>query len=410
MFASCLLSQDVYKLSVSHHYFEIPVFAPSVLSCGMERTLLRTRLISSSFSDIKKGSLDQRNRNINFILMIFLVLEIMKVCVWISLEETSPYNLHLGSFLMKLGKQGKVVYVALLFLIQNSLVYRMIFFIKEKSGELNFLFDPITFLDKLKKEKDVDGRKQYYLHEHFEREFETFFKIADKETKFRFILSNCYVTWVSLELVYENGIIFLPSFLFLSIIPFVISSILYMAGTAFTSCVWKTAASLLRMKIQIATHNIIRMTDEKLRNRRLNRVLKQIKDVTLKVQSYDSCLKWVLFSTLISLTPICCNLIYAYFFLNQPLILGWIELALTIIITYEGTDQMVRASKVSSDALKLYHVVNHFYVRQMKRISITKRKQLFNIIECLGNERRPISLYDALGEPYIPYAFFRVTY
>lgn len=391
----------------------------------MEVVLQKLRVTSGEFQEIRQGHLDQRKRTINVLTMIFLVIEMFRWMTFTYLDPNNHWSIVVGAPLIYEGRSGKVMYIIVIMLILCALICRMAIFAKEKTGELDFMFDPIDYIEEQERRKNrMSDKMKDDLLDIFVKNTQKFFKTAKKQSMSRFLLSNSYCCYYVVVSISKYGISVGKGIPFAyTCISYMICSWYYISGFAFTSCLWKMATSYLVMRIRAIIMNmenlIIEVQEHRksakksTRNitRKLNVLLDELGNIVTQVNKFDSCLKWFLFATLVAMTPTSCFLISSYLYIDYTdrEAMKWIVFLLFFLIVFQGVDPMFRTSRIYSSSRKLVPVLNKLYATSTGIMSVRDKQKLLVALEIIGCNMTPVSLNDCFGIPFTPMAFMEVS-
>src|ERR1700712_3128578 len=109
-----------------------------------EKVLKSLFLISTGFKDLQEGKSCRLRRSINVVILIYLMLEMLKLVAWVLLPEKHPFSIFTGSYFLVLGVAGKLLYIAIASVTLNAFICRLGMLMKEPKKELTFLLEPMA--------------------------------------------------------------------------------------------------------------------------------------------------------------------------------------------------------------------------------------------------------------------------
>jgi hypothetical protein len=376
----------------------------------MEGILLRLRIISAPFHDIRKGDFKFYNRVLNVFVVTFLFLDFSKYVTLCYLDESSPWNLTLGGPFTKVGNIRRCIYVIVFMMMLCDIICRITIFFRETQNHIEFIFIPLDFIS-------MNHAKSCKSIENFKTASHKFASTAHKQFTLRYLLANGYVMYASILAVMEYGWSFAPSFMILGASCYLISSYFYIKGFVFTSCLWKTATVYLKMKFELIKIETQSLTDQyEFRSNELQKRFRSLmKDWSHTVKclaSFNDSLKWFVFATLISMTPTSCFLITSSFFGkydSSKQLLRFLNFILIFVIIHQGIDPIYRTSQVNSIKASLVPIFHNLFVRRNQFINTKQKRQLLLLIDHCSADIDQATLTDSFGIAFNPSAFYAVS-
>ena len=272
----------------------------------VESLLTYTYLISNPWQEVANGNLNQRNRIIHMIVCGYLLQEVLRIIYWSAMPAEDPISLFTGSYFANLGTTGKVIYITIIAATFKEFIIHVVMLYQEKKGQLDFLFVPQIFQEKMMAKKVLrkmsakvrtfSARSTKSNHSHHSREFldeeevqrqeqevmelygtldqdnphvKQFLKhsrnlrmTVNFERRNLALTTNGFVAFTAILCIKKYGTGYAVNF-FLGWLTHVINKIYVVNGSVAAACYWRTALSFLHMRLLIIKDRIQDVLDDK---------------------------------------------------------------------------------------------------------------------------------------------------
>jgi len=362
------------------------------IDTSFESLLLSSKLISNSFQEISRGNVSRKNRIIHLIINVYLILETIKLSYWIILPVEDEWSLLTGSFFACLGKTGKVIYIAIIAAVISTIICRFTFYFREKSGDLDFLLDPIDF-------KGLDPQSCHVKK--LKNELDKI-KVVNFKRLFLVFLGYSFVTFTTILSLQKYGTQFIVNFL-IGWISHACHSWFHMNSSVVIGCLWKIALTHLQTRLFIIRDKIIENQTS------ISIILQELDSFHIQVIRFDKCLRWFLFASFLSFTPLFCNLLNTAFYgeFNEGGV--WLKLIIFLMLPVfmvENVLPMFEMSKVWFLSRDLYRLLQKVVIDSGNAMSIQDRMKVLKWMKAVTDDDHPLAPMTITAEPLTPNGFF----
>jgi len=297
-----------------------------------------------------------------------------------------------GSYLACLGKTGKVIYIAIISALISTVINRFVFFFKEKSGQLDFLLDPLHFLDSSQGIEENVHLKQF-------KTASKKIKTVNFERMFLFFMGNTNILFTTILNIKLFG-----SYTFIiGFVSHAVHSWFHLQCNVVIGCLWKISLAFIQMRLLIIRDKIMD------NNQSISFILKELSSFQDQVKRFDSCLKWFLFSSFASFTPLFCTMLHTSFygeFSEGGLMLKLVIFLMLPVFLMENVIPMFFVAKIWSVSTDTYKLMQKRVYDSRDRISTHDRIKALEWMKALTSKAGPLAPLTITGEPFTPIGFF----
>ena len=337
----------------------------------------------------------QRNRNLCLFIIMYLLLETIKIYIWLLLPTQHPFSIITGSYVYVLGSTGKLIYVIISSVSTNALLCRIALFYMEKDNVLTFIREPYSFLRILNNKRKVT-RNQVAFQKHVN----LLYQLSTFERFNSMIMTNLFIAISSTQCAIESGRIISFVFGFLS---HLIQSIIFLNSNAITSFYWQLSLLYLELKMN---HIISRLEKVSQSKESVERSLQQLEKLNNRVTNFNKSIRLFLLASIISTTPITVAITHVLFFGTNRLERTIIA-PIALVLMIQGWYPCYLSTKIWSKSQVIYSRLNSIQARFNNVISQEQRSRIALTIESLGSNAKPLSIFQMDGEPYTPAPFYQ---
>ena len=337
----------------------------------------------------------QGNRKLCLFIIMYLLLETMKIYIWLLLPTQHPFSIITGSYMYVLGSTGKLLYVIISSVSTNALLCRIALFYMEKHDVLIFIREPYNFLRVLNNKRKVTRTQAA-----FQKHVNLLYQLSTFERFNAMVMTNLFVVISSTQCAIQSGRIISFVFGFLSHLT---QSIIFLNSNAITSFYWQLSLLYLEFKM---SHIILRLEKVSQSKESVEQSLKQLEKLNNRVTNFNKSIRLFLLASIISTTPITVAIIHVLLF-GANRFERTIIAPIAVVLMIQGWYPCYLSTKIWSKSQVIYSRLNSIQARFHDVISHEQRSRIVLTIESLGSNTKPLSITKMDGEPYTPAPFYK---
>ena len=333
----------------------------------------------------------------------YLVIECFKLTLWTFANDPDGFVIkYTAPYCLVLGMSGKLIYIAIISNILNAVVCRLIFLVKERSKQLDFVLEPLKLLRRLR--EGVSTVEATEHEKNFKNGCDAMFAKANSDRKLNYVIGNVIVGYGTVRCILESELSQAPLFL-IAYASHGFESWFHLNGNVVTGCLWNASLFFIRMRLLTlkdkvdgivsslgSNRNSLPTVSGQVHNTEVTSMIEAINQIQVHVTKFDVCMKGILSASTISFLPVFISICY----MVHSVVFGGVDggdyvfstlmCIMMPVFIMERLVPMYHVAQLWSLSRSMYPTLNSIQVH-CKTLSTHERLKLLTVIKSIGSDR-----------------------